>query len=182
MEALELGIEDLELMRQWKVAKAKRPSSARPQRNPVYLALGDVSAEQHVLNVVQKISPAALQDALLVLPFSQVCNLFTFLDIWACREWNVPLTCRVLLFMLKIHHRQIIASKTMRPMLDGIRETLRRVLGRQKDEMGFNLAGLRFIAAQVREQGTREYVDEDTWEQQQQNLASGKKRSFIQIS
>ena len=182
IEALELGIEDLEVMREWKAIKAKRPNAAPPQRNPLYLALGNISAEQHVLNVVQKVAPAALQDALLVLPFSKVGSLFAFLDIWAGREWNVPLTSRILLFILKIHHRQIIASKTMRPMLDGIRETLRRVLSRQKDEMGFNLAGLRFVAAQVREQGAREYVDEDTWDQQQEDLGSGKKRNFAQIS
>ena len=182
IEALELGIEDVELMNEWKAVKAKRPNAAPPQRNPVYLALGNISAEQHVLNVIQKIPPAALQDALLVLPFSKVGDLFTFLDIWASREWNVPLTCRILLFMLKMHHRQIISSKTMRPMLDSIRETLRHVLNRQKDEMGFNLAALRFVASQVREQGTREYVDEDTWEEQQQQKMGGKKRSFVQIS
>jgi U3 small nucleolar RNA-associated protein 12 len=147
------------------------------------MALGNISADQHVLNTIQRIPAAALQDALLVLPFSKLSALFTFLNIWANREWNIPLTCRVLFFMLKTHHRQIITSKMMRPMLDGIRASLRRVLSRQKDEMGFNLAALEFIGQQVQERSTADYVDEDLWEeQQQQKKSTGKKRQFVSIS
>ncbi|KAJ5819911.1 hypothetical protein N7474_005502 [Penicillium riverlandense] len=184
MEALDIGIEDLEAMREWRQIKAANPNAAAapPDRNPLYLALGNVSAEQHVLNVVQKIPAAALQDALLVLPFSKLAALFTFLNIWAEREWNVPLTCRVLFFMLKTHHRQIVSSKMMRPMLDDIRKTLRRVLARQKDEMGFNLSALQFIGVQIREHSSKDYVDEDTWEEQQAQKGSGKKRQFISMA
>lgn len=182
MEALELGLEDLEVVRDWRKVKAANPNAAAPDRNPVYLALNNVSAEQHVLNTVQKIPAAALQDALLVLPFSKLSALFTFLNIWADREWNVPLTCRVLFFILKTHHRQIVASKMMRPMLDSIRVSLRRVLARQKDEMGFNLSALQFIGNQIREQSTTDYVDEDTWEEQQTSKGTGKKRQFVSVA
>ncbi|KAJ5921987.1 hypothetical protein N7516_009690 [Penicillium verrucosum] len=182
MEALELGLEDLEVVRDWRKVKAANPNAAAPDRNPVYLALNNVSAEQHVLNTVQKIPAAALQDALLVLPFSKLSALFTFLNIWADREWNVPLTCRVLFFILKTHHRQIVASKMMRPMLDSIRASLRRVLARQKDEMGFNLSALQFIGNQIREQSTTDYVDEDTWEEQQTSKGTGKKRQFVSVA
>lgn len=127
-EALELGIDDLEIVRQWEEAKIKQPNMAPPARNPLFMALGGISAEQHVLNTVQKIQAAALQDALLVLSFSMIPSLFTFLDIFATRSMNIPLTCRILFFMLKTHHRQIVASKTMRPMLDGIRVCLTRLL------------------------------------------------------
>lgn len=182
MEALELGLEDLEVVRDWRKVKAVNPNAAPPDRNPVYLALNNVSAEQHVLNTVQKIPAAALQDALLVLPFSKLSALFTFLNIWADREWNVPLTCRVLFFILKTHHRQIVASKMMRPMLDSIRASLRRVLARQKDEMGFNLSALQFIGNQIREQSTTDYVDEETWEEQQASKGTGKKRQFVSVA
>lgn len=71
----------------------------------------------------------------------------------------------------------------MRPMLDGIRSSLRRVLARQKDEMGFNLSALQFIGGQVREQSTSDYVDEGTWEQEHPVLTgTGKKRQFVQIA
>lgn len=179
MEALDLGMEDLELIREW---QETNPGSAPPDRNAIYLAFGNISAEQHVLNTVQKVPAAALQDALLVLPFSKLHALFTFLNIWADREWNVPLTCRVLFFMLKTHHRQIVASKMMRPMLDSIRSTLRRVLARQKDEMGFNLSALQFIGNQIREHSTKDYIDEETWTQSQVPQGTGKKRQFVSVA
>ena len=183
MEALDLGMEDLDTMRHWRSIKASQPNAAPPSRHPLYMALNNISAEQHVLNTVQKIPAAALQDALLVLPFSKIPALFTFLNIWASREWNIPLTCRVLFFMLKTHHRQIIASKMMKPMLDGIRASLRRVLTRQKDEMGFNISALQFIGNQVREHSTKDYVDEDTWEQEHPvTTGTGKKRQFSTIA
>lgn len=184
MEALDLGMEDLELVREWRQVQAQNPKAAAhaPDRNPLYLALGNISAEQHVLNTVQKVPAAALQDALLVLPFSKLPALFTFLNIWAEREWNVPLTCRVLFFMLKTHHRQIVASKMMRPMLDGIRASLRRVLARQKDEMGFNLSALQFIGNQIREQSTKDYIDEENWAEQTAQKGTGKKRQFMSIA
>ncbi|KAI9931525.1 hypothetical protein ASPWEDRAFT_151247 [Aspergillus wentii DTO 134E9] len=184
MEALDLGMEDLEVMREWRAVKAANPNAAPPTRNPLYLALGNVSAEQYLLNIMQKIPAAAVQDALLVLPFSKLPALFTFLNIFADREMNIPLTCRVLFFMLKTHHRQIVASKMMRPMLDSIRSSLRRVLARQKDEMGFNLSALTFIGNQVRESNTKDYVDEDTWEEQHPAAAAGtgKKRQFVSVS
>lgn len=83
MEALELGIEDLALMKEYRLAKESQPNLAPPPRNALYIALGGISAERHVLDTVQKIKAASLQDALLVLPFDKVVSLLTFIDIWA---------------------------------------------------------------------------------------------------
>ncbi|RDW78151.1 WD40 repeat-like protein [Coleophoma crateriformis] len=179
-EALDLGMADLEVIREWEQAKIEQPNTAPPARNPLFMALGGISAEKHVLTVLQRIKAAALQDALLVLPFATLPMLFTFLDIFASRSMNIPLTCRILFFMLKTHHRQIVASKTMRLMLDGIRGHLRQALKKQKDEMGYNLAALRVVGNQVKEKGVKDYVDEDTWEQDDNK--SQKKRGFVQVS
>ena len=180
-EALEVGIVDLEMMREWAQAKATQPSLAPPARDPIFLAFNNISAEEHVLAVVQKIKAAALQDALLVLSFDKVPALFTFIQIWAERQWNMTLTCRILFFMLKTHHKQIVASQTMRPMLEGVRDHLRRSLQRQKDEMGFNLAALRFIGNRVKDKSHKEYVDEATWEDE--DVGKGKKkRGFVDIA
>jgi U3 small nucleolar RNA-associated protein 12 len=181
-EALEIGIPDLELMAGWREAKAQQPKTAMPQRNPIFMAYGNISAEEHVLAVVQKIHAASLQDALLVLPFEKVTALFTFLRLWAEKQRNIPLTCRILFFMLKTHHRQIIASKTMRPMLAAIRTSLRLSLMQQKDEMGYNMAALRFVGNQVRDKGTKEYVDEELWEEEEKAGREKKKRTFVEIA
>ena len=180
-EALEVGIPDLEIMKEYHEAKASQPNLALPPRDPIFLAHNHISAEAHLLYIVQKIKAAALQDALLVLPFEKVTALFSFLRIWAERQWNMPLTCRILFFMLKTHHRQIVSSKAMRGALDEIREQLRAALQNQKNEMGFNLAALRFVGRRMGETGRMEYVDEKTWEEEEVMGKGKKKRAFIDI-
>jgi U3 small nucleolar RNA-associated protein 12 len=92
MEALELGINDLNLMKEYRAAKESNPNLAQPPRNALYVALGNISAEKYVLDTVQKIKAASLQDALLVLPFNKAVDMLTFLDIFAERVWASP-TC-----------------------------------------------------------------------------------------
>ena len=181
-EALEVGMEDLAIMNEYHQAKLTQPNLALPQRDPIFLAYNHISAEAHLLNVVQKIKAAALQDALLVLPFDKVVSFFTFLRIWAQRQWNMPLTCRILFFMLKTHHKQLVASKSLRPMLDEIREQLRGALQAQKDEMGFNLAALRFVGRRMGEIGKKQYVDEEAWEEEEVTGKGRKKRGFVDIA
>ena len=180
-EALEVGIPDLEIMKEYHEAKASQPNIALPPRDPIYLAHNNISAEAHLLNVMQKIKAASLQDALLVLPFEKIPALFLFLRIWAKKQWNMPLTCRILFFMLKTYHKQIISSKVMRAALDEIREQLRVALQIQKDEMGFNLAALRFVGRRMGEAGRMEYVDEKAWEEEEVKGKGKKKRAFIDI-
>ncbi|PBP21521.1 WD domain-containing protein [Diplocarpon rosae] len=158
-EALELGMADLAVMEEWELAKVTQPNIAPPSRNPLYVALGGISAEHHVLNVLQSIKAAALQDALLVLPFSKLPSLLTFIHILATKSMNIYLTTRIHLFMLRTHHRQIVASKTMRHVLEDIRTNIRKSLKRQKDEMGFNLAALRIHIIQTEAYNARNHCD-----------------------
>jgi U3 small nucleolar RNA-associated protein 12 len=133
------------------------------------------------MNTLQRIKASALHDALLVLPFAMVPLLFTFLNIFAMRSMNIPLTCRILFFMLKTHHRQIVASKTMRAMLDGIRMNLRQALRRQKDEMGYNIAALKVVGMQIQEKSVKDYVDEK-WDEEEEKNKTVRKRAFVHVA
>jgi len=179
VEALELGMADLNVLKEWEDAKQTQPNVAPPQRSAIFMALGNISAETHVMTVLQRIPAAALHDALLVLPFSTVPALFTFLDLFARRQMNMPLTCRILFFMLKTHHRQVVSSRTMRAMMDRIRTSLREALRGQKDEMGFNLAALRVVGLQVKESSVKGYIDENAGEEEERNV---RKRGFVDVA
>jgi len=190
-EAIELGLEDLHLMAGHEVTKKSNPRAAIPQRDPVFLANNNISASVYVLNTFQRIPSASLQDALLVLSFAQLPGLFTFLALWAAEGRNIPLTCRVLFFMLKTHQKQLVASRDMKAMLEDVRDKLRAAIQAQKHDLGFNLAGLRVLRRRVRDLGESDYVDEAAWEadDQQQNhhdqsalLSRGKKRSFRNVA
>ncbi|KAL9949025.1 hypothetical protein ACHAQF_002078 [Verticillium nonalfalfae] len=176
-EALELGMADLNLLKEYEQAKLTNPHAQPPQRNVIFVALGNISAETHVMSVLQRIKASALHDALLVLPFSTVPMLFTFLDLFAQRSMNMPLTCRILFFMLKTHHRQIVSSRTMRTMLDGIRANLRAALRKQKNEMGYNIAALKVVGMQLQAKSVKDYVDE-TWDEENDSKVV-RKRAFF---
>ncbi|KAJ9500683.1 beta transducin [Exophiala xenobiotica] len=181
-EALEVGFEDLKIMQEYEQAKRTNPRIAPPQRDALFLANNNVSASVFVLNTFQKIPSASLQDALLVLSFSQLPALFTFLALWAKEGRNIPLTCRVLVFMLKTHQKQIVSSQALRVALEEVRDRLRQTLQKQKHDLGFNLAGLRVLGRRVRELGETDYVDESTWQDNQVNMTRGTKRGFITVA
>ena len=181
VEALTIGIEDLQVMNDHSEAKRSQPNVALPVRNPIYLAHGSISAEAYLLQVVQRIQAAALQDALLVLTFDQVSSLFIFMHLWTAKQWNMRLTCNILFFLLKTHYKQIIASKKLRTLLDSIRTELRASLDLQKDEIGFNLAALRIVGKQVLETSTSSFIDESILEVE--SISKGrKKRHFVDMA
>lgn len=89
IEALEVGREDRVVMEEYQRQLSSGKKVASPTRNPIFLALGGVTAERYVLSVVEKVKPAALQDALLVLPFEHVEILITFITQWAAKVSNL---------------------------------------------------------------------------------------------
>ena len=177
MEALELGIGDLEIMRAYERDKETNAALAPPQRNPMFLALGNVSAEQYVLSTLRKIPTPALNDALLVLPFSTLPNLFTFLAIFLQRRMQPELAWRVTYFLLQAHMPQIIASRGMREVLEVAFEAYEAWVEEERRVVGFNLAGLGVLGREARESGGGGYIDE-MLEEEEEVGKGRKKRAF----
>jgi U3 small nucleolar RNA-associated protein 12 len=138
-----------------------------PDANPLLAALGNISPEQHALKTLEKIRAGDLDEALLVLPFSQVLSLLRALSVWVENGWNTPLASRILIFLLKANHHQITANRSddgqLRPLLDKIRSDLRREMQNQKDLVGFNLAAMKLVRRQWEQEHVSEFVD---WEQE----------------
>ena len=85
MEALDLADAEIATFREYEEAKSKGgllEQVAPPPRNQV-LAAYDMSPEEYVLRVVEKVSGTALYDALLVLPLGKVVSLLQYLNYWA---------------------------------------------------------------------------------------------------
>ncbi|KAI9021171.1 WD40-repeat-containing domain protein [Hyaloraphidium curvatum] len=150
-EALKAGEEIMEALDVWEDDKGKEEEARRTggvrSRNP-YIAESrdpEMEAEKYVLGVVEGIRSAELEDALLVLPFARVTMLLAVLCVWVERGWNVPLTSRILLILLRTHHNQLVATRLLRPTLGKIQRWMRQNLEKQKSMLGFNLAALKFI-------------------------------------
>jgi U3 small nucleolar RNA-associated protein 12 len=84
IEAIDAADGERLLFQEYEKAKSQcTPEQAMalplPQRNAI-LAAYDMDPTTYVLTVLEKIQPAALTDALLVLPFSKVLSLLLYLD------------------------------------------------------------------------------------------------------
>ncbi|GAA5920365.1 hypothetical protein JCM1841_005590 [Sporobolomyces salmonicolor] len=166
MEALEISEADRLAKRAYEDEVSRLPAELAkrvppPTRNPVFSMYGGCSAEEYVLRVVRAIPAASLQDALLVLPFGKVVQLIEHLDVWAHREWQLSLTSRVLFFLLRTHHSQIVATRALRPTMVQLKGHLRDALKRQKNTLGYNLAALRYLQRQHDAAKVAEFYEQD---------------------
>ena len=89
-----------------------------------------------------------------------------------------------MLFLLKTHHHQIVTTRTMRPVLAQLRTRLRDALRRQKDEVGYNVAGLRFLRRTHEARTTADFyaeAQEDESKVREKLAALEKKRKRISV-
>ena len=202
-EALELADREIEAYRAYENAKEGLPEEQLaaiqpPPRNPI-LAAHSLEPEAWVLRVVEGVQSTALHDALLVLPFGKVMSLMVYLNLWAKRvstprqpltgelittqEWNIPLVSRILFFLLKTHHHQIVANRTMRTTLIPLRMHLRAALLHQKSTINYNLAALQYIRRQNDAQRTAQFYEEVGLDEEKvlAKITEGKKRKRVNI-
>ena len=98
------------------------------------------------------------------------------------QEWNLVLTSRIIFFLLKTHHHQIVANRVMRTALIPLRKHLREALRKQKDTISYNLAALKYIKRQSEAKLTAEFFEEEMDEEKvRERIAEGKKRKRVSI-
>lgn len=180
MEAMDIGDEEKNGWLAYENAKAKGLPGQPPQRHPILMAMGDIEPDKYVLDVLKKIKANDLEEALMVLPFSKVMSLFSYIESWAKKNWSIVLVSRVLFSVVKTHHNQIVANRMMRPMLDSIRFHLRAQLQRQKDVMGYNRAALTYLQRDWKARNTSDFLDENADSSKPSD--DEKKRKFVQLA
>ena len=188
VEALEKGLEDLSLTRDFEEQKLRNPKAAAPQRDPLFLALGGVSAEQHVLSTLRRIPGPALNDALLVLPFAMLPPLFTFLALLLEKRMQPELAWRVAYVMLQAHMNQIVASTKTGEMKGLLESVLAGCEGWQREVrgvVGFNAAGLGILGREAREREAGEWIGDEEEAEEAEKVREEKgrrKRGFASLA
>ncbi|KAF9263506.1 WD40 repeat-like protein [Marasmius fiardii PR-910] len=186
IEALDLADGEREAFRQYEESLSRMSDGDTmklqpPPRNPI-LAAYDLEPEAYVLRVVEKIPSTALEDALLVLPFGKVISFMNYLNIWTLKQWNIPLVSRIIFFLLKTHHHQIVANRIMRTSLIPLRKHLRIALQRQKEMIGYNLAALQYLRQRHAHERTAQFFEEEIDEETvRAKISEGKKRKRVSI-
>ncbi|CAG8625852.1 1091_t:CDS:10, partial [Cetraspora pellucida] len=182
MESLDIADENTAAWETYNQLKERGQDPGPPPKpNPILAALGNLTGDQYVLRTIEKIRSSELEEALLVLPFNKVISLFQYLDLWAKKEWNVVLTCRITFHLLKVHHDQIVANRLIKPRLNSLKTHIRAALKRHKDLLGYNLAALKYIKRDWESNNTAEFFD-DIPKNEEMNSGSLTKRKFINLT
>ncbi|KAI5951059.1 DIP2 [Candida jiufengensis] len=186
MEALDIGIEDLEATRAYEAQLKISKSTPKPTPNAILLAF-NVTGPQHVLNTLTKIKPSQLDDALLVLPFSYCLKLLQMIEIWTTKEninknvTQLSLICKVLFFIISSNSKELINQKDshLKTQLISVKQQLRDNLSKTCNTLGVNTQGLRFIKQQWKLNHVSEFIDEE--EQKAYEDKRAVKRSYKTI-
>ncbi|KAH6560029.1 hypothetical protein BASA50_003229 [Batrachochytrium salamandrivorans] len=147
IEALAVWEKERADFNKYDMLRIKDPNTAPPPRSPFVIATGrpDMLPEEYVLYVVGQIRSSQLDEALLVLPFTNVIDLLKCVSYWIQKGWNTRLTARVLFFLLQTHHHEMVSTRALRPILEQIRTSTRHGLEKERDRIGYNVAGIRFL-------------------------------------
>jgi len=150
MEAIHLYKEEEEKMSVFKETCEKSGTvGPLPEVHPILKAHGNIEPVKYVLQVLKKIRSSELEESLLVLPFSNVMDLLQLINLWMQNTWEVELTSRCLFFLLRIHHGQITSNEVLLTTIESIKDNSRSCIQELKDQVGFNLAGLRYIQSEL---------------------------------
>ncbi|SCV00086.1 LAME_0G07426g1_1 [Lachancea meyersii CBS 8951] len=159
VDALDLGMAEIKTMLEHEKAvkawqkKKSGPHPGVPQPNSILLAVQKTPL-QYIMDVLVKIRPSQLEDALLVLPFSYVLDVLQFIDLVleekSIMARRMPLVCRVLFFIIRSNHKELFSQKSpeLKVQIDRIKLGLRNSIQNKVDDLGFNLQGLKFIKQQ----------------------------------
>jgi len=124
-----------------------------PLRKPHPLVTGydPEKLELFVLDAIHKVRSSHLEKSLLLVPLSYVADILRSLCKCVKLHYKTEVACRVILFLVKIHHNQIVNSPEMLPIVDELRTFLPKEVAVMVDETGFNLAALKFMQLRIEE-------------------------------
>nr|XP_043613156.1 WD repeat-containing protein 3 [Erigeron canadensis] len=138
IEALDIAVEELKRIAEHEAEK-RRGKTAEFRSNIIMLGL---SPSEYILLAVSKVHTNDLEQTLLALPFADALNLLSYLKEWSSNPDKVELVCRIATVLLQLHHNQLVATTSSRPVLAVLRDILHARVKECKDTLGFNLAAM----------------------------------------
>ncbi|RLV93993.1 U3 small nucleolar RNA-associated protein 12 [Spathaspora sp. JA1] len=167
MEALDIGIEDIEAIKEYESLIKQGKHAVKPTPNAILLAF-NMTGWEYVLSVLTKIRPAQIDDALLVLPFSYSLKLLQLIEIWTNKQnintniVNLSMICKVLFFIITSNANELIHQKdpAIKNQLIKVKQQLRDQLSGTCRQLGVNTEALKFVKQQWKLTHETEFIDE----------------------
>lgn len=179
-KAAESILECLEICKQYDV-----DDDDKPDLHPLMRALDVKTPNDFILATLARIRASDLEEALLLLPFTNVCELLEKLPaILEQRTDEIELLAKVILFLFKVHMKPIIGAKHMKSLLQNLVKILKRDVNSLRDVIGLNLHGLALVQHDIEEREGVELFREATQERKKRDKKrrEGIKRQLIQMA
>lgn len=100
-----------------------------------------------------------LEQALLLVPFVSACALLARLLPLLAAMPQFELLSKCVLFLLKLHHKQMVASASLIRLLHSLDVALRARLMSEQAVVGYNLAALRMIQGSLEASSTAQFYE-----------------------
>ncbi|XP_059475332.1 WD repeat-containing protein 3 [Neocloeon triangulifer] len=144
IEAIQLADsygQDLEL---WDGSEATKPPPP-----PLMIALQLDDPNKFILHALKSIKASDIEEALLLIPFSNVCMLLNRIPHLLRQKNDVETVARSLLFLVKVHHEPIVQTKKLLMTVKELSTLSIESLNQERDRVGVNLFGLRAYQRRV---------------------------------
>lgn len=139
-QAVELLLDALDILVQQRGADKNDPG---PLLMRAYAADTPVDL---LVAVLAQIKPSDLEESLLLLPFTSVCELLkTLPEIITKRTDQTEMLCKAISFLFRIHRKPIIGNQTLMPFIQQMVTDLEATVNEQRDIVGKNLFALKMI-------------------------------------
>ncbi|XP_026679376.1 WD repeat-containing protein 3 [Diaphorina citri] len=150
----ELLMECLATMKEYEVECKEMTAMGKPPPSlpPIMKALNVTSPRDYLMTVLSRIRSTELEEVLLVLSLSQVTDLLTHLSsLLDSSHHRCELVIRVAVFLVRIHHGPLTASKELLPVLQRLEQLASRRVEEIRDVVGYNLHTMYFLQRELEE-------------------------------
>lgn len=135
------------------------------------------TSNDYLLSVFSKIRSTDLEESLLLLPFSAVCEILEKLPkIAETRKDEVELITKVVLFLFRIHHKPIVTNQVLLPSIQKLIKHLESTVMESRDMIGENVHAMSLLQRRIEGQDKVELFKDATRARKLKNQKQKKRR------
>lgn len=187
IEALDIMVNEMQRIKAHKKAQKTANKQNTDNKSQGHIAplqpnpfLMGMTCDEYLLAALRKIKPAELEQALLVLPFSQVEPLAACISRLLEKGREVELCSRCAVLLVRAHQSSIVAAGTsMASTFEALRLHIRERLEQTRNVIGRNIAGLELLKQHLKEKKNQwvigDNIQDNTRTNTQSNKGSNKK-------
>uniref|UniRef100_A0AAG5CZW5 Small-subunit processome Utp12 domain-containing protein n=1 Tax=Anopheles atroparvus TaxID=41427 RepID=A0AAG5CZW5_ANOAO len=134
------------------VSKQYEEEGGKGALPPLMFAYSVTNTDEFLLTVLARVRASDLEESLLLLPFSAVCELLERIpQLTTTRKDQTELICKVVLFLFRVHQKPIVNNQVLLPVIQKIIRTLQEAIGELRDMIGTNFHASQMLQRELEE-------------------------------